>query len=174
MTAVGKSCPIERERDLEHWARKLTVSQAAIPTPAPAIRERSCSLVNQSWGRHLALSPRAIFTFQKSRAGGRHLIKEYDNQTNQWRLGMTVRGGCLCGLIEFEVDLPFVKFVKCHCSRCRRAIGSAFAANAYVLPQAFRWLSGQDHVERFDFPLARSFSTSFCPARGSPLPHAHA
>ena len=24
MTAVGKSCPIERERDLEHWVLKLT------------------------------------------------------------------------------------------------------------------------------------------------------
>jgi hypothetical protein len=86
--------------------------------------------------------------------------------------GMTVRGGCLCGFVEFEVDLPFIKFVKCHCSRCRRATGSAFAANAYVLPQAFRWLSGRDHVARFDLPLARSFSTSFCRECGSPLPHA--
>ena len=24
MTAVGKSCPIERERDLEHWVLELT------------------------------------------------------------------------------------------------------------------------------------------------------
>jgi hypothetical protein len=86
--------------------------------------------------------------------------------------GMTVRGGCLCGSVEFEVDLPFTKFVKCHCSRCRGASGSAFAANAYVLPVAFRWLSGQDHVARFDLPLARSFSTSFCRACGAPLPHA--
>jgi hypothetical protein len=86
--------------------------------------------------------------------------------------GMTVRGGCLCGVVEFEVDLPFIKFVKCHCSRCRSATGSAFAANAYVLPQALRWLSGQDHVMRFDLPLARSFSTSFCVKCGSPLPHA--
>src|SRR5450755_958347 len=58
--------------------------------------------------------------------------------------GMTVRGGCLCGIVEFEVDLPFTKFVKCHCSRCRGATGSAFATNAYVLPPAFRWRSGQD------------------------------
>jgi hypothetical protein len=42
------------------------------------------------------------------------------------------------------------------------ALGSAFAANANVLLQAFRWLSGQDHVVRFDFPLPRSFSISFC------------
>jgi hypothetical protein len=85
---------------------------------------------------------------------------------------MTVRGGCLCGVVEFEVDLPFIKFVRCHCSRCRSATGSTFSANAYVLPPAFRWLCGQDHVVRFDLCVARSFSTSFCRACGSPLPHA--
>jgi hypothetical protein len=74
--------------------------------------------------------------------------------------------------VQFEVDLPFTKFLKCHCSRCRKATGSAFAANAYVLPQAFRWLSGQHEVVRFDLPAARSFSTSFCRGCGSPLPHA--
>jgi hypothetical protein len=85
---------------------------------------------------------------------------------------MTVHGGCLCGSVEFEVDLPFIKFEKCHCSRCRRATGSVCSANAYVLPPAFRWLFGQDHVTRFDLPQARSFSTSFCRECGSPLPHA--
>jgi len=83
-----------------------------------------------------------------------------------------VRGGRLCGSVVFEVDLPFAKFVKCHCSRCRNATGSAFAANAYVAPPALRWLSGQDKVARFDLPTARSFSTAFCRDCGSPLPHA--
>jgi hypothetical protein len=85
---------------------------------------------------------------------------------------MTVRGECLCGLVRFRVDLPFNKFVKCHCSRCRNATGSAFATNGYVAPSAFRWLSGEAHVARFDLPAARSFSTSFCRDCGSPLPHA--
>ena len=85
---------------------------------------------------------------------------------------MSVRGACLCGEVEFEADLPFIKFVRCHCSRCRRATGSAFASNAYVAPQAFRWLSGEDQVVRYDLPEARSFSTSFCRRCGSPLPHA--
>lgn len=84
---------------------------------------------------------------------------------------MSVRGGCLCGLVEFEVELPFSKFLKCHCSRCRNATGSAFAANAYVLPSAFRWLSNEGQVARFDLQAARSFSTSFCRHCGSPLPH---
>jgi len=82
-----------------------------------------------------------------------------------------VRGGCLCQSTGFEVDLPFIKFVKCHCSRCRSATGSAFTANAYVLPAAFRWTRGPEHVVRFDLPQARSFSTSFCRQCGSPLPH---
>ena len=81
------------------------------------------------------------------------------------------RGACLCRSVAFEVELPFVKFVKCHCSRCRSATGSAFAANAYVLPPAFRWTTGGEQVVRFDLPEARSFSTSFCRLCGSPLPH---
>jgi len=85
---------------------------------------------------------------------------------------MSVRGACLCGAVEFEADLPFAKFVKCHCSRCRSATGSAFAANAYVAQDAFRWVTGEEMVVRFDLPTARSFSTSFCKKCGSPLPHA--
>ena len=85
---------------------------------------------------------------------------------------MSIRGGCLCGRVEFEVEPPFGKFVKCYCSRCRSATGSAFAANGYVQPQAFRWLVGEENVVRFDLPSARSFSTCFCRDCGAPLPHA--
>jgi len=84
---------------------------------------------------------------------------------------MLLRGGCLCQAVAFEVDLPFLRFLKCHCSRCRSATGSAFAVNAYVWPAAFRWTHGEDNVARFDLPQARSFSTAFCRLCGSPLPH---
>ena len=56
---------------------------------------------------------------------------------------MLVRGSCLCRAVGYEARLPFAKFVNCHCSRCRKASGSAFAANAYVLPDAFRWTRGE-------------------------------
>jgi hypothetical protein len=84
---------------------------------------------------------------------------------------MIVRGGCLCGAVTFEARLPFAKFVTCYCSRCRKASGSAYAANAYVLPEAFRWISGENVVVRYDLTQARSFATSFCGKCGSPLPH---
>ena len=86
---------------------------------------------------------------------------------------MSVRGGCLCGLVEFEADLPFSKFVRCHCSRCRKATGSAYAANAYVLPGAFRWLSGEAEVARFDLPTARSSQDFVLPKLRFPAASRH-
>ena len=85
---------------------------------------------------------------------------------------MIVSGGCLCGAIRYEARLPFTKFINCHCSRCRRASGSAYGVNAYVQPEAFRWIDGESLVTRFDLPAARSFSTAFCSRCGAPVPHA--
>lgn len=85
---------------------------------------------------------------------------------------MVVRGSCLCGSVGYEARLPLIKFVKCHCSRCRKATGSAHSTNAYVLPDAFRWTRGESEVRRFDLPTAGSFATAFCNRCGSPVPHA--
>jgi hypothetical protein len=84
---------------------------------------------------------------------------------------MLVRGSCLCGAVRYEARLPFAKFVNCHCSRCRKASGGAFATNAYVAPDAFRWTHGETIVTRYDLPEAQSFSSSFCGRCGSPVPH---
>ncbi|MGO9397989.1 MAG: GFA family protein [Xanthobacteraceae bacterium] len=84
---------------------------------------------------------------------------------------MTAHGSCLCGSVTFAVDLPFDRFVHCHCSRCRKATGMAHAGNAVVKAAALRWLRGGELVVRYDLPTARSFATSFCRRCGSPLPH---
>ena len=85
---------------------------------------------------------------------------------------MDIRGSCLCGAVAYEVHLPFHQFVNCHCSRCRKASGSAYAANALAEPSAFRWIRGESEVRRFDLPTAQSFSACFCMRCGSQLPHA--
>ncbi len=53
-------------------------------------------------------------------------------------------GACLCGGIRFTVagDLPPLQI--CHCSQCRRAQGSAFAANLPIRSEAFQLHSGED------------------------------
>ncbi len=82
-----------------------------------------------------------------------------------------LHGSCLCGTVTYAVRAPFLRFAHCHCSRCRRATGSAHASNLYVAPGQFAWTSGHDHVVRFDLPTARSFATTFCRRCGAPLPH---
>jgi hypothetical protein len=83
----------------------------------------------------------------------------------------TAHGSCLCAVVVFTVDLPFDRFIHGHCSRCRKATGTAHATNAVVRAAALRWQRGEDLVVRYDLPTARSFATSFCSRCGSPLPH---
>jgi hypothetical protein len=82
----------------------------------------------------------------------------------------TIGGSCLCGTVTFEVKAPTSKFVPCHCSRCRKATGTAYATNIYVEPSQLIWRSGQDVIERFDLPTARSFAKWFCRTCGCPVP----
>jgi hypothetical protein len=81
------------------------------------------------------------------------------------------RGSCLCGEVAFEVEGPFGRFLNCHCSRCRKATGTAHSSEVIVKADALRWLRGEASVARFDLPTARSFATAFCKICGSPMPH---
>jgi hypothetical protein len=81
------------------------------------------------------------------------------------------RGSCLCGEAAFEVEGPFDHFLNCHCSRCRKATGTAHSCEVIVKASALRWLRGEASVARFDLPQARSFATAFCKICGSPMPH---
>ena len=53
------------------------------------------------------------------------------------------RGSCLCGAVTYEVSGDFGDGYFCHCQRCRKATGSAYASNAKIRPEQFRLLSGQ-------------------------------
>jgi len=84
---------------------------------------------------------------------------------------MIARGSCLCKAVQYEVELPFERFVYCHCSRCRKATGSPHAANGFVKPSAFRWTKGESEVKRYDLPEAKRFGLQFCINCGSKVPH---
>ena len=84
---------------------------------------------------------------------------------------MKRRGSCLCGAVAFEIEEPFEHFLYCHCSRCRKATGTAHAANIVVDPSHFLFTKGEDRVSRFDLPTAKSFATAFCRTCGAPMPH---
>lgn len=85
-----------------------------------------------------------------------------------------VRGSCLCGAIRFEVDRFEGPFEQCHCTRCRKASGSAFLAGLVAARADFRWVAGAELVQRYEAPLLHappSYVRSFCPRCGGLAPH---
>ena len=81
-----------------------------------------------------------------------------------------VRGRCLCQKVGYAIQGHLGLFQYCHCSRCRKFTGSAFAANLLVSPADFRWLSGEEWAGRYELEDAKHFATAFCRHCGSALP----
>lgn len=81
-----------------------------------------------------------------------------------------MQGGCLCGTVRYRVSGPIGAVVLCHCSQCRRAQGSAFAANVPVARADFDLLSGADSLGAFESSPGKW--RSFCRRCGSPV-HSH-
>ena len=82
-------------------------------------------------------------------------------------------GQCFCGSVAFGFDGPTTDIEICHCSRCQRATGSAFAAEFRVRAEKFRWLRGEELISIFDAPILReppSYRRSFCRTCGSAVP----
>lgn len=81
-----------------------------------------------------------------------------------------VQGRCLCQTVTYAITGHLGIFQYCHCSRCRKFTGSAFAANLLVSPADFQWLSGEESVGRYALAEAKHFATAFCQHCGSSLP----
>ncbi len=83
---------------------------------------------------------------------------------------LKVTGSCLCRKVSYEILGNIGIFQYCHCSRCRKFTGSAYAANLLVSPEYFKWLTGEEYVGRFEPKDTKHFATSFCKNCGSSLP----
>ena len=85
-----------------------------------------------------------------------------------------IKGGCLCGGVQFEVDRAEGPFELCHCPRCRKASGSAFVAGLGVRAQDFRLLTGAELIRTYEAPIRErppAYRVAFCSRCGSPVPN---
>jgi len=82
---------------------------------------------------------------------------------------MKYAGTCLCKKVAFELNGELNGFFLCHCSRCRKATGSAHGANLFSTTAELNWVSGQEHVKTFRLTGTR-FARSFCDVCGSAVP----
>lgn len=79
-----------------------------------------------------------------------------------------IKGKCLCGKVEYQIENKFDRFYICHCEQCRRISGSAYASNLLGDPEKFRISS--EGIKRFDHNEG-NFTKAFCTECGSGVPY---
>ena len=58
-------------------------------------------------------------------------------------------GGCLCGAVHYRVEDNFLYALNCHCSRCRRATGSAFKPFGGIERNRLKVVGGEENLMFF-------------------------
>jgi hypothetical protein len=82
------------------------------------------------------------------------------------------KGSGLCGAVRFETAKALEGIDHCHCSRCRKAHGAAFATFGRVEKDALDIATGAAQVKRF--ASSEDVTRSFCSECGSNLFFEHA
>ena len=80
----------------------------------------------------------------------------------------TVSGGCLCGVVRFEIDYPAFWSWHDHSRASRVAHGAAYATYVGIWRKRFRVTAGEDKVARYEDKQTRA-ARSFCRHCGTPL-----
>lgn len=83
-----------------------------------------------------------------------------------------MQGACLCGRVRFEIEPPVLRFLHCHCSRCRKSSGASHSTNLGVRVNQLTWTGGEADVVHYRLASAERFGKAFCRACGCPLPRA--
>jgi hypothetical protein len=69
--------------------------------------------------------------------------------------------------VRYEIDGELGEFGCCHCQSCRKASGSAYAANAPADRARFRLVSGDATLREYESSPGKL--RAFCSACGSPI-----
>ena len=78
-----------------------------------------------------------------------------------------MKGSCLCGKINYEITSEILGINYCHCRKCQKASGTAFATSAAVSANEFKIVSGQEYLNSFQ--SSEDKSRFFCRHCGSPI-----
>ena len=72
-------------------------------------------------------------------------------------------GGCLCGAIRYEATGEPLQVAHCHCERCHRSTGAAFATGVCFPVEAVTWTQEKP----ISYQSSESFARLFCSHCGS-------
>src|SRR5262249_12929121 len=77
------------------------------------------------------------------------------------------RASCLCGTVTWEIEGDLKWMSHCHCSRCRKTHGSAYATFVAGSPSGCR-MPGTEHVVKW--ASSPTLARCFCAQCGSVVP----
>lgn len=77
------------------------------------------------------------------------------------------KGSCLCGAIRYEIHGEIGEVIQCHCKRCRKANGTAFATNAPIKKADFKIVQGEHLLKKF--ASTPTTARCFCSECASPI-----
>lgn len=78
-----------------------------------------------------------------------------------------MKGSCLCGAIEYEIDQLDTSITHCHCRTCRKSNAAAYVSTAGVQRVHFRWIKGGSKLAAFESSPGKL--RHFCSVCGSHL-----
>ena len=92
-------------------------------------------------------------------------------QNNHEVQAMSIKGGCFCGRIRYEITAPLGSGRCCHCSRCRKAFSGSGSAYSEIEPGSFSWVSGEENLSQYE--TCSGWGLCFCKTCGTTLCGTH-
>jgi hypothetical protein len=77
------------------------------------------------------------------------------------------QGSCLCGAVTLEIHGGIDSIIHCHCSKCRKSSGTAYATNGFVATTALLIKTGKDQMSSYETALGKQ--RHFCKTCASPI-----
>ncbi|MFD2177949.1 GFA family protein [Veronia pacifica] len=77
------------------------------------------------------------------------------------------RASCYCGEVTLKITGEISNIIHCHCSKCRKSSGTAYATNGFVNTNELTVTSGSDNIRFFEKTPGKK--RHFCNNCGSPI-----
>lgn len=77
------------------------------------------------------------------------------------------QGQCSCGEVKVEIRGEINSIIHCHCSRCRKSSGTAYATNGFINANELEIVKGENNLSSYSVKVGSS--RYFCSTCGSPV-----
>ncbi|MDD4863617.1 MAG: GFA family protein [Alishewanella agri] len=77
------------------------------------------------------------------------------------------QGSCLCGAVTIEVHGGIESIIHCHCSKCRKSSGTAYATNGFVRKAGLIIKTGEEQMGCYETVPGKK--RHFCKVCASPI-----